>query len=84
MMILLKQLVSMLQLQLTQPYILTTIITSKQHQVLQLTITQSMSLNGSYFILSFSIDLDWWHVSVNAVVLPITEQRDMEHVMHTT
>ena len=43
----------------------------------------SMPLNGSYFILSFSIDLDWWHVSVNAVVLPITQQRNMEHVMHT-
>ena len=43
-----------------------------------------MSFDTSYFILSFSIDLDWWHVSVNTVVLPIPEQRDMEHVMHTT
>ena len=43
-----------------------------------------MPLNGSYFILSFSIDLDWWHVSMNTVVLPITKQRNMEHVMHTT
>ena len=43
-----------------------------------------MSFDGSYFILSFSIDLDWWHVSVNAVVLPIMEQQNMEHVMHTT
>ena len=83
MMILLKQLISMLQLQLTQPHILTTIITSKRCQVLQFTITLSMSLNGSYFILSFSIDLDWWHVSVNAVVLPIMEQQDMEHAVHT-
>ena len=82
--ILLKQRISMLQLQLTQPHILTIIITSEQRQVLQLSITLSMSLNGSYFILSFSIDLNWRHVSVNAVVLPITEQRDMEHVMHTT
>ena len=83
-MILLKQLVSMLQLQLTQPHILITIVTSKRRQVLQLTITLPMSLYGSYFILSFSIDLDWWHVSVNAVVLPITERQNMEHVMHTT
>ena len=74
----------MLQLQLTQPHIFTTIITSKRRQVLYLSITYSMSFNGIYFILSFSIDLDWWHVSVNAVVLPITEQRNMEHVMHTT
>ena len=74
----------MLQLQLTQPYIFTTIITSKQHQVLKFTITLSMSLNDSYFVVSFSIDLDWWHVSVNAIVLPITKQQDMEHVMHTT
>ena len=44
----------------------------------------SMSFDGSYFILSFSIDLDWWHVSMNAVVLPITKQQNMEHVMHTT
>ena len=73
----------MLQLQLTQPHILTTIITNKQRQVLQFTITLSMSLNGSYFILSFSIELDWWYVSLNTVVLLITEQRDMEHVMHT-
>ena len=72
--ILLKQLVSMLQLQLTQPHILTTIITSKQRQVLYLSITYSMPLNGIYFILSFSTDLDWWHVSMNAVVLPITKQ----------
>ena len=43
-----------------------------------------MPLNGSYFILSFSIDLEWWHVSVNAIVLPIMEQRNMEHVMNTT
>ena len=42
-----------------------------------------MPLNGSYFILSFSINLDWWHVSMNAVVLPITKQRNMEHIMHT-
>ena len=42
-----------------------------------------MPLNGSYFILSFSIDLDWWHVSMNAVVQPITKQRNMDHVMHT-
>ena len=83
-MILLKQLVSMLQLQLTQPHIFTTIITSKRRQVLYLSITYSMSFNGIYFILSFFIDLDWWHVSVNAVVLPITKQRNMEHVMHTT
>ena len=83
-MILLKQLISMLQLQLAQPHILTTIITSKRRQVLYLTIMFPMSLNGSYFILSFSIDLNWWHVSMNAIVLPITEQRDMEHVMHTT
>ena len=83
-MILPKQLVSMLQLQLTQPHILTTIITSKQRQVLYLSITHSMPLNGSYFILSISIDLDWWHVSVNAVVLPITQQQNMEHFMHTT
>ena len=82
--ILLKQLISMVQLQLTQPHIFTTIVTSKRRQVLYLSITYSMPLNGSYFILSFSIDLDWWHVSVNAVVLPITEQRNMEHVMHTT
>ena len=84
MMILLKQLVSMLQLQLTQPHLLTTIITSKQRQVLYLSITYSVPLNGSYFILSFSINLDWWHVSVNAIVLPITEQQDIEHIMHTT
>ena len=43
-----------------------------------------MPLNGSYFILSFSIVLDWWHVSVNAIVLPIMEQQGMEHIMHTT
>ena len=42
-----------------------------------------MPFNGSYFILSFSIDLDWWHISVNAVVLPITEQQNMGHIMHT-
>ena len=82
--ILLKQLVSMLQLQLTQPHILTTIITSKQRQVLQLTITLSMSLNGSYFILSFPVALNWWHISVNAIVLPITKQQNMKHVIHTT
>ena len=83
-MILLKQLISMLQLQLTQPHILTTIVTDKQCQVLQFTITLSISLNGSYFILSFSINLDWWHISVNALVLPITEQQDMDHMMNTT
>ena len=43
-----------------------------------------MSLNGSYFILSFSIDLDWWHVSMNAIVLPITEQQNMEYIVNTT
>ena len=43
-----------------------------------------MPFDGSYFILSFSIDLDWWHVSVNAVVLPIMKQQNMENVMHTT
>ena len=72
--ILLKQLISMLQLQLSQPHILTTIITSKRCQVLYLSITYSMPLNGIYFILSFFINLDRWHISMNAVVLPITKQ----------
>ena len=43
-----------------------------------------MSFDTSYFILSFSVNLNWWHISVNAVVIPITEQQDMEHIMHTT
>ena len=73
----------MLQLQLTQPHILTTIITSKRRQVLYLSITYSMSFDGSYFILSFSIDLDWWHVSVNAVVLPITSSSETWNTLCT-
>ena len=44
----------------------------------------SMSLNGSYLILNCSINLNWWHISMNAIVLPITKQQDMEHVMDTT
>ena len=48
--ILLKQLVSMLQLQLTQPHILTTFITHKWCQVFQFTILFPVSLNTIYFI----------------------------------
>ena len=56
--ILLKQLVSMLQLKLTQPHILTTIITYKQCQVLKVSIAFPVSLNTSYFVLSFSVNLN--------------------------
>ena len=83
MMILLKQLISMLQPQLTQPHILTTIITYKRCQGLKLAITFPVSLDTSYFTLSFSINLNWWHISMNTIVLPIMKQQDIEHVMHT-
>ena len=83
MMILLQQLVSMFQLQCSQPDILTTIITYKQCQALQLTIVLIISLYTQDFILSFSVNLNWRHISMNTIVLPIAQQQHMKHIMHT-
>ena len=67
----LKQLVSMLQLQLSQPHVLAAIITSKRCQVLNLTITNTMPFNFPNFVFAFTVDFNRRHVSVHPVVLPV-------------
>ena len=43
-----------------------------------------MSFDPFNFVLVFTIDLNWWYVGMQPGTLPITKQRDMEHIVHTT
>ena len=43
-----------------------------------------MSFDPFNFVLIFTIDLHWRYVGMQPVTLPITKQRDMEHIVHTT
>ena len=43
-----------------------------------------MSFDPFNFVLIFAIDLHWQYVGMQPVTLPITKQRDMEHIVHTT
>ena len=36
------------------------------------------------FVLVFTIDLYWRYVGMQSVTLPITKQRDMKDIVHTT
>ena len=43
-----------------------------------------MALYSSTFVFSLAITLDWWHIGMNTITKPATEQWYMNHIMHTS